>query len=197
MSQAPRNAQRMPPEPSQKHLLIIEDDKGSRQLVLDEPVYSIGRDLDCDIRLASLFVSRRHATLVRVSMGDGDYTYRIVDGDLDGQRSANGLLINGKQLQSHDLQNEDKVVFGPRVQFTYFYLSRDPAPTEPPDGIFDDVTLINPRTADKSRPLDSLEIPLSRPPRQLNLIRRRVQSLLGFLNLNREERLRFRSERSQ
>ncbi|WP_421655687.1 FHA domain-containing protein [Leptothermofonsia sp. ETS-13] len=179
----------MPLEPSQKHLLIIEDDKGNRQLILDKPVYSIGRDVDCDIRLASLFVSRRHATLVQVASAQGGYSYRIIDGDLDGQRSANGLLVNDKKIQSHDLQNEDEVVFGPQVKFTYYCLSRDPAPTEPPDGTFDDVTLINPRTADKSYTtdsLDALEIPLSKPPRQFNLVGKRGQSLLKFLNFRRE-----------
>jgi pSer/pThr/pTyr-binding forkhead associated (FHA) protein len=187
----------MPSEPSQKHLLIIEDDRGSRQLVLEDPVYSIGRDRDCDIRLASLFVSRRHATLVKVSNGNGYFSYRIVDGDLDGQRSANGLLVNGQRLRSRDLQNEDKVVFGPQVQFTYFHLQRDTAPTEPTDGIFEDVTLINPRTADKSDPLDSLQVPLSRPPRRFNLIRRRVQSFFRLFNFSSNPELRFRSERSQ
>lgn len=197
MSQAPRNAQRMPPETSQKHLLIIEDDQGSRQLILEDAVYSVGRDRDCDIRLASLFVSRRHATLVRVSNGDEDFFYRIVDGDLDGQRSANGLLVNGQRLRSRDLQNEDKVVFGPQVQFTYFYLKRDTVPTEPTDGVFDDVTLINPRTADKSDPLDSLQVPLSKLPRRLNLIRRRVQSFFRLFNLSSDPELRFGSGRSQ
>ncbi len=186
-------------EPTQKHLLIIEDDKGNRQLVLDKPVYSIGRDIDCDIRLASLFVSRRHATLVQVSNAEGNCSYRIVDGDLDGQRSANGLLVNDKRIQSHDLQNEDEVVFGPHVKFTYYCLSRDPAPTEPPDSVFDDVTLINPRTADKSHlidSLDSLEIPLSKPPRQFNLVGKRGQSLFKFLNFRRERGLRLKGDKS-
>ena len=132
-------------EQYQKHLLIIEDDRGSRQLLLEKPLYSIGRDRECDIRLASFFVSRRHALLVQVPASEGECCYRIVDGDVDGQRSVNGLLVNGQMLKSHDLCNEDKVVFGPQVQFTYYRLQRDPTtltvPTE------DDVTLINPRTA--------------------------------------------------
>jgi pSer/pThr/pTyr-binding forkhead associated (FHA) protein len=195
----------MPLEPSQKHLLIIEDDKGTRQLVLENPVYSIGRDLDCDIRLASLFVSRRHATLVQVpdSKDEGNFSYRILDGDLDGQRSANGLLINGQRLKSHNLQNEDKVVFGPQVQFTYYLLKRDPAPTEPPDELFDDVTLINPRTADKSYSNDShsrsdlFKVSLSKPHRQSNLVARRGHFFSKFFNFKRAGGLRFRSDKSQ
>lgn len=191
----------MPLEPSYKHLLIIEDDKGSRQFVLDQPRYSIGRDLDCDIRLASLFVSRRHATLIRIPTEDGNYFYRILDGDPDGQRSANGLLINEKRLLSHDLQDKDKVVFGPKVQFTYYYLTRDPAPTEPPDGLFEDITLINPRTADKpytaNSSLEPLDIPLSKPQRQFNLFGKRRQPFLKFFNFKREGVFRLRSDRPQ
>jgi hypothetical protein len=56
-------------------------------------VYSIGRDPRCDIRLFSQFVSRRHATLVRLPREDGSSFYRIVDGDAKGKPSANGLQL--------------------------------------------------------------------------------------------------------
>lgn len=143
----------------QKHLLIIEDDRGSRQLLLDKPLYSIGRDRECDIRLASFFVSRRHALLVQVPASEGECCYRIVDGDVDGQRSVNGLLVNGEMLKSHDLCNKDKVVFGPQVQFTYYRLHRDPTTLTIPSE--DDVTLINPRTAGEPGEVDFLPSPLN------------------------------------
>jgi pSer/pThr/pTyr-binding forkhead associated (FHA) protein len=76
----------MPSEPHQNHLLIIEDDKGRREFVLDGPVYSIGRDPKCDVRLVSQFVSRRHATLVQLLNDNGTYYYRIVDGNLKAKR---------------------------------------------------------------------------------------------------------------
>ncbi len=79
-------------------------------MTLEDREYSIGRDRQCDIRLASLFVSRHHATLVRVPTEKGTYSYRIVDGKLNGPRSVNGLLINGTKLQVHDLEDEDEVV---------------------------------------------------------------------------------------
>jgi len=125
------------------HLLIIEDDKGRREFILDGPVYSIGRDPKCDIRLVSQFVSRRHATLVQLPNEDGSYYYRIVDGNLKGKPSANGLLINGRKLQAHDLRNEDEVVFGPQVRAIYYLLQRGPGSlTTPPDEF--DITLISP-----------------------------------------------------
>ncbi|HEY9633476.1 MAG TPA: FHA domain-containing protein [Coleofasciculaceae cyanobacterium] len=124
------------------HLLIIEDDKGRKEFPLEEAVYTIGRDPKCDIRLSSQFVSRRHATLVRRQREDGSAYYCIVDGNLKGKPSANGLLINGRKLQSHDLEDEDEVVFGPLVSAKYYLLKRDVAPTGPPDEF--DITLISP-----------------------------------------------------
>lgn len=132
----------MPSEAHQGHLLIIEDDKGRREYILDGSIYSIGRDAKCDIRLISQFVSRRHATLVQLPNEDGTYYYRIVDGNLKGKPSANGLLINGRKLQAHDLQNEDEVVFGPQVRAIYYSLKRDEVMTSPPDEF--DITLISP-----------------------------------------------------
>lgn len=132
----------MAPEPHPNHLLIIEDDKGRREFILTSPIYSIGRDQKCDIRLISQFVSRRHATLVQLPNEDGSFYYRIVDGNLKGKPSANGLLINGRKLQAHDLHNEDEIVFGPQVRAIYYLLRQDPALTVPPDEF--DITLISP-----------------------------------------------------
>lgn len=135
----------MASEPHQNHLLIIEDDKGRREFVLEGSVYSVGRDSCCDIRLVSQFVSRQHATLVRHTQADGNYRYQIVDGNLKGKRSANGLLINGRKLQTHDLEDKDAIVFGPKVQAVYYLLEREAVVTVPPDEF--DITLISPNMA--------------------------------------------------
>lgn len=132
----------MSSEPYQSHLLIVEDDNGRRGVVLDDSEYSIGRDPSCDICLDSLFVSRRHATLLRLPNGDGTFSYRIVDGDLEGRRSSNGFLINGYRLRTHNLQNEDEVVFGPQVRAIYYLCHRDAVVTVPSDEF--DITLISP-----------------------------------------------------
>ncbi|XHX79015.1 MAG: FHA domain-containing protein [Stenomitos frigidus ULC029] len=132
----------MSSESYQCHLLIVEDDNGRRSIVLDNSEYSIGRDPTCDICLDSLFVSRRHATLLRLPNGDGTVSYRIVDGDLEGRRSANGFLINGYRLRTHSLQNEDEVVFGLQVRAIYYLCQRDTVVTMPADEF--DITLISP-----------------------------------------------------
>ena len=136
----------MPVESHFSHLLIIEDDKGRREFVLDAETYSIGRDPRCDLRLISQFVSRHHATLLQKMQADGNYHYDIVDGDAQGKGSANGLLINGRKLSSHTLHNEDEIVFGPKVRAVYYQLRRDAILTAPPDEF--DITLISPNMID-------------------------------------------------
>lgn len=136
----------MPVEPHYGHLLIIEDDKGRREFILDRSMYSIGRDPQCDVRLISQFVSRRHATVVQLPDGDGGCHYRIIDGNLKGKPSSNGILVNGQKAQAHDLKNEDEIVFGPQVRAIYYYLQRDAIATVPPDEF--DITLISPNMVD-------------------------------------------------
>ena len=106
------------------HVLIVEDDKGRREFTLKAPLYVIGRDPNCDIRLISQFVSRRHANLIQVSNDDGSFFYSIVDG-AKGKSSANGLLINGRKLQACKLQHEDEIVFGPGISAIYYLFRRD------------------------------------------------------------------------
>lgn len=136
----------MATQQEQNHLLIVEDDRGRKEVVLKAPVYSIGREAQCDIRLSSHFVSRRHATLVRLPRQDGSHYYRIVDGDGKGNSSSNGLLINGRKMAAHDLENEDEIVFGPQVRAKYYQLKRDTQPSGPLDPF--DITLINPSMLD-------------------------------------------------
>lgn len=135
----------MAPETNENHLLILEDDQGRKEFPLENSIYSIGRDRDCNIRLVSQFVSRRHATLVRLPREHNSHSfyYRIVDGDAKGKPSANGLMINGRKMPSHDLKNEDEIVFGPQVRAIY-YLLRNTQRSGQTDSSEYDITLINP-----------------------------------------------------
>ncbi|KKJ01474.1 FHA domain-containing protein [Prochlorothrix hollandica] len=132
----------MPSAPHQSHLLIIEDDKGRREFILDGEAYSVGRDPRCAVRLVSQFVSRHHATIVKKTHPSGQTYYHIMDGDDRGKPSANGLLINGRKTSTHDLGHQDEVVLGPGVKVTYFYLDRSMISTVPHDEF--DITLISP-----------------------------------------------------
>lgn len=139
------NDRSMPAETNESHLLIIEDDQGRKEFSLENPLYSIGRDRECNIRLVSQFVSRRHATLVRLPRENNShsYYYRIVDGDAKGKPSANGMMINGRKMPAHDLRNEDEIVFGPQVRAIY-YLLRNVQRSGQTDSSEYDITLINP-----------------------------------------------------
>ncbi|MDH6060705.1 FHA domain-containing protein [Chrysosporum bergii ANA360D] len=125
------------------HLLIVEDDQGCKKFTLEENFYSLGRDQNCNIRVVSQFVSRRHATLVKVPEENNGYSYRIVDGDAQGKRSANGLIINGRKISVHDLKNEDEIIFGPNVRGIYYILANT-QPYVTADSPEFDITLINP-----------------------------------------------------
>ncbi len=133
--------------PQRQHFLIIEDDKGRQEILLQDSTYSLGRSQTCDIRLRSQFVSRHHATLFRSEREDGSYFYRIVDGDEEGKASVNGLLINGRKMPSHELRHGDEVVFGPQVFAIYQHRQRDKFPTLPGNDPFD-ITLIDPAMMD-------------------------------------------------
>ncbi|GBF83373.1 diguanylate cyclase/phosphodiesterase [Aphanothece sacrum FPU3] len=70
-------------------------------------------------------VSRRHATLVRIKPTPrlDHYSYRIIDGDLEGNRSTNGLTINGNSYESHNLKHGDVIFFSPEAKASYYILS--------------------------------------------------------------------------
>jgi pSer/pThr/pTyr-binding forkhead associated (FHA) protein len=125
------------------HCLLVEDDRGRKEIILKKTSYSIGRGKQCDIPIHSPFVSRHHATILRRFRDNGNVYYEIVDGDGRGNFSANGILVNGRKLTSHELKHGDKIVFGPQVFAIYQHSQRDIFPTMPPDDPFD-ITLIDP-----------------------------------------------------
>ncbi len=117
------------------HLLIIHDDQGSKEFILEATRYSIGRHPNCDIRLKSYFVSRHPATLLRKDREDGSYYYQIIDHYyriIDGKRkpSADSMMINGYRMVIHDLKNEDEVIFGPGVRAIYHSPDRSTFPSD-------------------------------------------------------------------
>ncbi|MGY6530408.1 MAG: FHA domain-containing protein [Cyanobacterium sp.] len=132
----------MTAQPHTVHILVVEDDKGRREILLKKNKYSIGRGKNCDIVIQSPFVSRHHATIMRIFDEEGLAHYHIIDGNGE-ESSANGIIINGKKVNNTQLKTGDKVVFGPQVFAIYHQSSRDIFPPLPPDDPFD-ITLIDP-----------------------------------------------------
>ncbi|HIK36613.1 MAG: EAL domain-containing protein [Geminocystis sp.] len=105
------------------HVLVVQDDCSRRTIVLDEANYSIGRDPRNKIVLSSKKVSRFHATLLRrTDTKNRTYSYWLLDGDLQGNRSTNGIFINDKRCLVQELKHEDVISFGQDVQAVYYIL---------------------------------------------------------------------------
>jgi pSer/pThr/pTyr-binding forkhead associated (FHA) protein len=108
-------------ETGTSHTLLITDPKSSRRVILNGLKYTIGRDIKNDIQLHSKFVSRQHAVLLRVPGSiPGSYLYRVIDGDLSGKPSVNGVIVNGNtRISSHELSHGDSITLAPDAQLTY------------------------------------------------------------------------------
>lgn len=106
------------------HLLVVEDKQGKRTVALEDATCSVGRDPANSIVLHSSLVSRQHAILLRVTTPENSaYLFRLIDGNLQGKRSTNGLIVNGKRCFSHDLKHGDVIVFGDEAKARYYATS--------------------------------------------------------------------------
>src|SRR5829696_7699102 len=81
-------------------------------ILLDKPILLLGRDLECDIRLDSRKISRRHCCIAQV----GD---RLVVRDLG---STNGVRINGVRVVEGHMRAGDEFTIG---NFRYRVLWED------------------------------------------------------------------------
>jgi len=103
-----------------RHSLAIEDEQSKRIILLEASTYTVGRDPENSIMIHSKWVSRQHAILLRVTVPQTtNYAFRIVDGDLQGKRSTNGLFVNGHRCFSHDLKHGDLIQLGKETLATY------------------------------------------------------------------------------
>lgn len=106
------------------HILAIELDQKKQLISLEEATYTIGRHKANAIVLDDQTVSRNHAFLLRIcDVSTKQHSFRIIDGDLNGKRSQNGLWVNGKRCFIHDLQDHDVISFGENVHATYISTS--------------------------------------------------------------------------
>lgn len=95
--------------------------RGRRTVFLKAATYSVGRDLTNSIVLYSKLASRQHSLLLRVTAPEtADYLFRIIDGNLQGKCSTNGIKINGQRCFSHDLKHGDSIVFGGDAKAKYY-----------------------------------------------------------------------------
>lgn len=108
-----------------EHILVVQDCKDRRMITLKKNIYTLGRASKNGIVIYDRQVSRCHATLVRKQdMGTKKYSFWLIDGDLKGKRSTNGLLINNKQCLSRKLKIGDVIALGDATTLNYYKFSR-------------------------------------------------------------------------
>ncbi len=102
------------------HLLVVKEGDHQQTIVLEAATYSVGRHPANSIVLNAGTVSRQHALLLRIhEPKTGNHFFRIIDGNIQGRRSRNGLWINGKRRFSHDLKDQEVIAFGEDIEATY------------------------------------------------------------------------------
>lgn len=107
-----------------RHLLVLKDLSGPRQIPLESSSYFIGRDPKSSIVIHSKAVSRQHAIILRVTGSHPEqYSYVLIDGNLQGKRSTNGVHVNKEKCISTRLQPGDLIQFGSEVTGKYLTLS--------------------------------------------------------------------------
>ena len=106
------------------HVLVLEDINCRRTIVLDKANYSIGRDRSNSIVVSSKKVSRFHATLLRRNdTKNQTFSYWILDGDLQGNKSTNGIFVNKQRCLVQELKHQDLIEFSFEVKAYYYILS--------------------------------------------------------------------------
>ncbi|MEZ4434490.1 MAG: FHA domain-containing protein [bacterium] len=91
------------PEQAHGKLVVVGGKQAGREILLFEPITTVGRTDENDVTLADVSVSRHHARIKR--QDDGSYVVT----DLD---SSNGTLVHGRRLTG-----ATRMYYGDRVQF--------------------------------------------------------------------------------
>jgi len=82
--------------------LHVTDSQGRRVVVLDRPLFMIGRRTSADLQIVSTDVSREHA---EIALDEGRYTLR-------DRGSRYGTFVNGEQVTERVLQAGDRIRLG-------------------------------------------------------------------------------------
>ena len=97
--------------------LQVEDPLGPRVVIIDKPVFRIGRERESDLRSVGPDVSREHAEIVRFDDG------RCV---LKDRGSRCGTFVNDEQVTERPLRHRDKIRLGRSgsAQMTFLLTTR-------------------------------------------------------------------------
>jgi PAS domain S-box-containing protein len=144
------------------HLLTIHGESSPRNIVLEKKQYSIGRNSDNLIMIQDLAISRYHCTIFPVQYKNakgkegGAVVFWVIDGDTLGNRSSNGLFVNGDRCYSHELKSGDTITFlgtDTHIQYTIASSSQElknPQVTIPPQMVSPSQTVVSTSPKEKS-----------------------------------------------
>ncbi|MGY6528485.1 MAG: EAL domain-containing protein [Cyanobacterium sp.] len=106
------------------HVLVLKDKNSRQTILLEDQRYTLGRDPRNNIPIKSKKVSRVHGTVLRREDAQNrTFSYWLLDGDLMGNRSTNGIFINDKRCLVQELKNGDVITLGMEVEGQYHILS--------------------------------------------------------------------------
>jgi sigma-B regulation protein RsbU (phosphoserine phosphatase) len=103
--------------------LEVVEAENRRIVLIDKPVFSIGRQQGSDLCLSSRSVSREHAQIVREQ-----------DGYLIRDRSSMGTFVNDTAVRESALAHGDRIRLGPDDQAVLVFLSETESPSSPQTG---------------------------------------------------------------
>lgn len=107
-----------------RYILVLEDSNSRRTISLEDSKYSLGRHSSNSIIIHSKQVSRKHATLIRkFNRKKNQDSFWILDGDLEGKKSQNGIFVNGEKCTFYELKDGDLINFGCEVNASYHAVS--------------------------------------------------------------------------
>lgn len=101
------------------HRLIIDSPSFKRVIHLRNSYYSIGRHPSNSIVIPSPQISRHHATLIKKINTNLEISFHIIDGDLEGNRSRNGIWVNGESYLEYELKHGDLIGFSTEIKGYY------------------------------------------------------------------------------
>ncbi|MGF1602477.1 MAG: EAL domain-containing protein [Thermosynechococcaceae cyanobacterium] len=106
-----------------RHLLVIDEGTGQRLIELKASSHFVGRDPTNAIVLQAKDVSRQHAIFLRLtSTNPNDYSFLLIDGNLQGTASSNGTRVNNEVCLSTRLCHGDQIRFGCQAKAKYLIL---------------------------------------------------------------------------
>ncbi|MEB3226692.1 MAG: histidine kinase dimerization/phosphoacceptor domain -containing protein [Synechococcus sp.] len=97
---------------SKKHIIFIGEQNSTKTktLLLEDEPLSIGRHSSNAIVISNNIISRQHCLITPMkNHATGRLSYWMIDGNLKGQKSKNGVFINGKKQSFCELTPGDTI----------------------------------------------------------------------------------------